>query len=144
MLIAARDIRQGEVLFTDAPGGVGPDLNPKHCCVSCYKRLNHLYRCSHCAWPLCGQECQGGLHARECHLFKMHSPKFNVDDLKVKNKGAYNSIMVLRVLWLRENDKDTWDKINMLMDHNEAKDSMSKTRHPAHEGLFHTKISIAR
>lgn len=127
MLMAARDIRAGEVLFTDIPGAVGPDLNPKPCCLSCYKRLEGMYRCSKCAWPLCNPSCQTGLHARECQLFQIHSPKFNIDNYKVKN-SMYNAIMVLRVLWLKEHDPDTWDKINMLMDHNEAKDSMSKTR----------------
>ena len=41
-LVAARDILAGEVLFTDSPGAVGPDTNPKPVCLNCYKRLPML------------------------------------------------------------------------------------------------------
>jgi hypothetical protein len=37
-----RDIRAGEVIFTDVPGAVGPDNNPKPVCLTCYKRLPGL------------------------------------------------------------------------------------------------------
>ena len=30
---------------------------------------------------------------------------------------SYNAIMVLRLLWLRDNDHETWEMIDMLMDH---------------------------
>ena len=42
LLVAARDIVAGEVLFTDQPGAVGPDTNPKPVCLNCYKRLPML------------------------------------------------------------------------------------------------------
>ena len=32
---------------------------------------------------------------------------------------AYNAIMVLRLLWLKENEPETWELIDMLMDHRE-------------------------
>ena len=75
LLVAARDILAGEVLFTDAPGAVGPDSNPRPVCLNCYKRLPMLiYRCRHCGAPLCSPHCQeppgGGHHARECALLR--------------------------------------------------------------------------
>jgi len=162
MLLAARDIRAGEVLFTDIPGAVAPDLNSKPCCLGCYKILEDeddedvdedeededdedlseedyeddvedgMYRCSQCSWPLCNPTCETGPHSRECQLFKMNNTKFNIDNNNSSN-SAYNSIMVLRVLWLKEHDLETWDKINMYMDHNEAKESPYKTKHPSPE-----------
>ena len=184
MLIAARDIRAGEVLFSDTPGAVAPVGNSKSFCLGCYKKLEDvvededgedvdedsedvdeddedvdedsededdkdvdsedvdadgkdvdeygMYRCSQCTWPLCNPTCETGLHARECQLFQINSTKFNTDNYKVNN-SAYNAIMVLRVLWMKEHDPGTWEKINMLMDHNEAKESTSKTRHPSLE-----------
>lgn len=146
MLMAGRDIQAGEVIFTDIPGAVGPDLNSKPCCLSCYKKLegdddqeeeedendDKIYRCSQCSWPLCSPTCEDGPHARECQLFQIHRqhrPNFIIDN----NSSAYNAIMVLRVLWLKEQDPGTWEKINILMDHNEAKESTSKTKHPSPE-----------
>ena len=42
LLVAARDIIAGEVLFTDTPGAVAPDTNPKPVCLNCYRRLPML------------------------------------------------------------------------------------------------------
>ena len=39
MLIAARDISAGDVVFVDTPAAVGPDNNPGPICLNCYKRL---------------------------------------------------------------------------------------------------------
>ena len=38
-LIAARDIKAGEVVFQDTPAAVGADNNPGPICLTCYKRL---------------------------------------------------------------------------------------------------------
>jgi hypothetical protein len=42
LLMAARDIQAGEILFHDVPASVGPDNNPKPVCLTCYKRLPGL------------------------------------------------------------------------------------------------------
>ena len=47
MLIAARDIKAGEVVFRDSPAAIGADNNPGPICLHCFKRLtsknrNHL------------------------------------------------------------------------------------------------------
>ena len=77
LLIAARDIKAGEVIFSDTPGAVGPDGPPFPICLTCYKRLKALvYRCRHCGWPLCGPHCQEGEpHVRECQLLAKSCPK---------------------------------------------------------------------
>ena len=131
MLVASRDIIAGEVLFTDTPGAVGPDSNPKPVCLNCYKRLPMLiYRCRYCGVPLCSPHCQtdDGHHVRECSLFQSSGcPRITVDDF-TKPCSWYNAIMVLRLLWLRDNDQETWKMIDMLMDHLETQKPESKRK----------------
>ena len=95
-LIAARDIKAGEVVFQDTPAAVGADNNPGPICLTCYKRLpgtrvytwlcGHVtrdtcaglvYRCRHCGWPLCSPHCQqeDGPHVRECSMLRDTCPK---------------------------------------------------------------------
>ena len=88
-----------------------------------------VYRCRHCSWPLCSPHCQqeDGPHARECSLFQMHNPRFVIEDYKA-TCPSYNAIMVLRVLWLRDNQPDTWKLIDMLMDHLDDDKELTKTK----------------
>lgn len=128
--MAARDIAAGEILFHDVPGAVGPDNNPKPVCLTCYKRLPGLiYRCRHCGWPLCSPYCQqdDGPHARECSLFQLHNPRLVIEDYKA-TCPTYNSIMVLRLLWLKDNKPETWRLLDMLMDHLEDDKELTKTK----------------
>jgi len=130
LLLASRDISAGEVLFCDTPGAVGPDNNTKPVCLNCYKRLPFLvHRCQHCSWPLCSSWCEasGGHHHRECQLFQIHKPRFQIDDFN-KVCPWYNAIMVLRILWLKENRPDTWEQLDMLMDHLEDQKTESKKK----------------
>ena len=130
LLVAARDILAGEVLFTDLPGAVGPDTNPKPVCLNCYKRLPMLvYRCRHCAAPLCSPYCQteDGHHSRECQLFRLQAPRLHVEDFN-KPCSWYNAIMVLRILWLKENQPETWHLLDILMDHLEVQKPQSKRK----------------
>ena len=130
LLVAARDILAGEVLFTDSPGAVGPDTNPKPVCLNCYKRLAMLvYRCRHCSAPLCSPYCQieDGHHHRECSLFRQHGPRLQVEDFN-KPTAWYNAIMVLRILWLRDNQPDTWHLLDILMDHLDLQKPPSKRK----------------
>ena len=46
--------------------------------------------------------------------------RFDLSDLQTICP-SYNSIMVIRLLWLRENNVDTWEMIDLLMDHREDK-----------------------
>jgi len=130
LLMASRDIKAGEIIFADTPAAVGPDNNPKPVCLTCYKRLPGLtYRCRYCSWPLCSPYCQDdkGPHARECSLFQIHSPRFTIENYKV-SCPSYNAIMVLRLLWLRDNNEKVWNLINILMDHLEEDKEITKTK----------------
>ena len=57
-MVARRDIKPGEVVFTDTPAVIGPDNSALPMCLVCYKKLRGDYKCSRCAWPLCGDACR--------------------------------------------------------------------------------------
>ena len=122
LLVANTDIRAGEVVFTDIAAATGPDNNPRPVCLVCCARLvrGHVVTCHTCGWPLCSATCRDniGPHHRECELFRRHGIKFDINDIKT-TCPSYNAIMVLRLLWLKDNDQETWEKIDMLMDHRE-------------------------
>ena len=106
---------------------LGLYLNPVEHELNCPPRL--VYRCRHCSWPLCSPHCQqeDGPHARECSLFQIHNPRFVIEDYKA-TCPSYNAIMVLRILWLRDNQPDTWKLIDMLMDHLDDDKELTKTK----------------
>ena len=53
--------------------------------------------------------------------------RFEKEDFK-SSSSWYNSIMVVRILWLKEHDLETWDQVNMLLHHvdnNKEEDKMA-------------------
>jgi len=122
MLVATKFISAGETIFTDEPACMGPDNNPRPVCLVCCARLvrGYVVTCDNCGWPLCSETCRENLgqHVRECSLFKSTDTKFDLNDMKA-TCPSYNAIMVLRLLWLQENEPVTWNKIDLLMDHRE-------------------------
>ena len=130
LVVAATHIRAGDLVLSDPPAATGPDNNPRAVCLVCCARLvrGHVVTCRQCGWPLCSDTCRDhiGPHHRECELFRRQGIKFDINDVKT-TCPSYNGIMVLRLLWLRDNDSETWDKIDRLMDHRE--DNSEKTTH---------------
>ena len=122
LLVANTDIQAGEIVFSDIAAATGPDNNPRPVCLVCCARLvrGHVVTCHTCGWPLCSAACRDdtGPHHRECELFRRHGIMFDINDMKT-TCPSYNAIMVLRLLWLKDNDQETWKKIDMLMDHRE-------------------------
>ena len=53
--------------------------------------------------------------------------RFNIEDF-TKPCPWYNAIMVLRILWLKENKPETWKLLDMLMDHLEEEKVESKRK----------------
>ena len=100
-MVASRDIKPGEVVFTDQPAVVGPDNAALPMCLVCYKKLSGAYKCSRCYWPLCGDSCRDSKeHARECRLFQERESKVNIGGFGKPNR-IYDAILPLRILFLK-------------------------------------------
>lgn len=95
-LQASRDIKSGNVIFTENPLVVGPDWSydlfrtaSTFNCVGCFEPIRVLnYRCMKCEWPCCSPECVGlqntKLHDIECLLLK--------GGLGVKHESDYRAV----------------------------------------------------
>ena len=44
-----------------------------------------------------------------------------------QNSSWYNAITVIRILWLRDNEQETWDMLDKLMDHLDDNIELDKT-----------------
>lgn len=78
-MFATRDIRAGELIFTDAPLLIGPRCYSKYppMCVVCYKSDCPLFPCDNgCGLPICSTECENSTrHAEtECRFLKAWTP----------------------------------------------------------------------
>ena len=136
LVVAGRDIKAGEIIMRDEAAALGPDNNPRPVCLVCLARLvrGEVVACRGCGWPLCSVACRDniGHHARECQLFQASGTQFDLVQCKT-TCPSYNAIMVLRLLWLRDNQPETWDLIDMLMDHREEN---SKRLSPGEENVI--------
>ena len=102
---------------------VGPNYETEAVCLECLSRVDGSYLCSKCNLPLCGDQCTGGqYHRPECQVFSALETKIRVPQY---GRGTvayeYGCIAVLRLLWLRDNDPDTWARVQFLMDHDEER-----------------------
>lgn len=122
-VMATRDIEPNEVIIIDRPAVLGPNYETEAVCLECLSRVDGSYLCPECELPLCGERCGAGpWHRPECSVFSRLEKK-----VRVRNFGRgtvaleYGCIAVIRLLWLRDNDPDEWDKVQLLMDHDEER-----------------------
>lgn len=78
-VFATRNIRAGELIFTDVPLLIGPRCCNKYLpmCVVCYKNDCPLFPCDHgCGLPICSVECENSVvHVQgECRFLKGWTP----------------------------------------------------------------------
>ncbi|KAF7997030.1 hypothetical protein HCN44_005307 [Aphidius gifuensis] len=63
-LHAIRDIKQGELIFTDKPLIIGPRCYNKYLpmCINCYKSDCTLFSCDNgCGLPICSNDCENSI-----------------------------------------------------------------------------------
>ena len=110
----------------------GPNHDTGPACLECLLPVTGDYFCSKCSLPLCGPLCvDGPNHLPECQVFSQPLPtnfKFKVDFNRVVPEGArkvnspeYCCIAALRALELRKNNKKMWNRLLLLMDHDEER-----------------------
>lgn len=57
-LVASRNLKEGEVIFSEAPLVVGPVFMTTPVCLHCYTPVDGSFKCRKSGWPLCGPTCE--------------------------------------------------------------------------------------
>lgn len=132
-LVAARDLKPGELIISELPLAVGPCADSSPVCLGCYQPIEYpfldsQYKCSECKWPLCSSECPGiksenGHNDIECKLFKEN---FHIAELLYDCKGKdirllYEVILPLRCLLLKTSNTTKWQNIMKMEAHNDIR-----------------------
>jgi len=120
LLVAARDIDKGELIFTEQALASGPNhnLTTDHC-LDCLKPMQEKYRCSKCGWPVCNATCETGpRHTIECSTFAENKSKIDVEQL-FDTGVIYWPISALRILLLSRSNPNSWAIIQRMMGHRE-------------------------
>ena len=121
IVIATRDIAQGELVGQEKAILRNPPTKTKPLCLGCYRSLsteNHI-RCQTCQWPMCSEECcLSPDHLLECSMhqksgFQMHIPYEDIEPY-------YIAILPLRMLALKQSDPQKWQELIKLMSHLES------------------------
>ena len=109
--IAARDIKQNEIILREQPLVLGPKVVSPAICLGCNQHLQpqengmNFYKCSKCKWPLCSRNCEKSkFHIAECNrLYKSNfqCPINYVATEKDRRESAYCAIVPLRCLLLK-------------------------------------------
>lgn len=109
-MVAARDLKAGEVLFRETAVVHGPKMLSAPICLGCHKELTarsakaQFYRCSRCAWPLCSRQCEKlEPHIDECNLMASKNYKCPTKGncLNQQSNAIYCLIFPLRFLMLK-------------------------------------------
>jgi len=120
VMVAARDIDQGELIFTETSLVRGPNhtLTTPHC-LDCLKEIGEECRCTECGWPVCNEECQTGEnHSIECKT--LAESKDNIDMEAMKDRNAlYWPISALRILLRARDSPEEWAMVTRMIGHRE-------------------------
>jgi len=120
LMVAARDIDQGELIFTECCLAQGPNhtLFTAHC-LDCLKEVPDSVTCSKCNWPVCGSECEVGRnHSIECPILTENKDIIDMEKMRVKGT-VYWPISTLRILILCKENPGSWSVIQRMMSHRE-------------------------
>jgi len=127
-MVARRNIKPGEVVFTDQPAVIGPDNAAVPMCLVCWRKVSGNYKCRMCGWPLCGDACrETKSHGKECVIFQERESKIEVTSFGKPNR-IYDAILPLRVLLLKLTNKKVYRLVCLLMDHKENQSPAQQRR----------------
>ena len=120
-VVAARNIKAGEVVMKEAPLSYGPNDITKPICLGCCAPVTiKSPTCDICGFPMCSKECTNSkVHKEfECEALKKHGYKV---DASTFNFGGveltYAIISPIRTFMLREKHPDLWNLTWMQMSH---------------------------
>jgi len=121
-LVAVRDIKKGELIFTCFPAALGPTARtsvPQ--CVACFSLLPNPLHCSKCGLNVCGERCaRMEVHQAECSILVLARAKLRRTD---KSERVWRSalpditaaITTLRLLSLKWRNPGEWSIVSNLM-----------------------------
>lgn len=88
-MVAARDIKAGELILKESPLVVGPRINTSLLCLGCFRVLSKNYKlCQKCGLaPVCGANCElKSPHADyECEFYRRYSGENFKNDFVISN-----------------------------------------------------------
>merc|ERR1712117_710709 len=86
LMVAAREIDQGELIFTESCLAQGPNhtlFTPY--CLDCLKEVPETAACSKCGWPACGPKGEvGPNHSIECETLTQNRDNIDLDNMRDK------------------------------------------------------------
>jgi len=106
-VIAARDIKAGEMLMSSKPFCVGPRMHqPTVCCLGCHRAVGKLLCCEKCGLPVCSVKCAGSnTHQMECTLISNSKAKNSETDT---SSSGIMIVTPLRIIGLRFTKPDLY------------------------------------
>ncbi|XP_050095469.1 SET domain-containing protein SmydA-8-like [Anopheles aquasalis] len=123
VLVATRDIQEGEIVLKESPLVHGPAQIVGPTCVGCLKPLeeNKYLECERCGWPVCKRSCQNQSgHRAECELTVARGSKVSIQHFYVPHP-LYQCLLPLRCLLLAESDPARWQALMRLQSHDEER-----------------------
>lgn len=123
-LVAAKNIRKGEVIFKESPLVVGPKSVTRPMCLGCHSVCDpsNYHECDGCGFPLCSAKCQiSDFHIDECRVMMEAKFRAKIDLAASQKEISYFPIVPLRCLLLKEINQDKYKKIINLQSHLEER-----------------------
>ena len=136
LMVAARDIDQGELIFTEECFAQGPNhtLTSPHC-MECYKPC--AAECERCGWPVCNPDCANGpWHTMECATLAAARDRLDLAAMQ-KAEAQYWPVSALRVLLACRDSPANKSVIMRMLSHREQH-AASKTWPQYQEHLVRT------
>jgi len=118
-LLANRNIKEGEVILTEAPLVMGPKQMTIPVCLCCYTPVDGSYRCPKSGWPLCGPPCAKKVaNNPEVVVPAQCQATFEIDEY-FKPCYLYECIIVLRAILLQKTNPAKYKTMMSLESHME-------------------------
>ncbi|XP_050298383.1 SET domain-containing protein SmydA-8-like [Anthonomus grandis grandis] len=124
--VAAKNLKAGEVIFSELPFTYGPKSDSPCLCLGCHAPVDCTYLCTKCKWPVCGPDCESvKIHKEnECEIFSKANAQFQPVEDPADTCLQYECITPLRVLLEKERNPKRWEEEVAVM---ESHDSERKT-----------------
>ena len=120
-LVAATNIKEGEIILQESPLVVGPAQQTLPVCLSCYTPVDGSYKCPRSGWPLKGPECARAVAKNpEVVIPSQCDAQFEIEDYD-QYSYMYECIIVLRALLLQRTNPTKYKALMSMESHMEER-----------------------